>query len=105
MFRKMAAVSVLVLVSASAGIAQDSSTPTGAIDAFHAALRLGDTSTALSLLARDLVVYECGVIDPTVEAYTFQHLPLDMDMAAATAWALENRQVGGDGDTRWVLSA
>jgi ketosteroid isomerase-like protein len=85
--------------------AQDARTPVEAIDGFHTALRLGDTAAALTLLARGLVVFEFGVIDPTVEAYAFRHLPLDMDMAAATSWTLDTRQVGGDGDMRWVLSS
>jgi hypothetical protein len=85
-------------------LAQEGRTPTDAVDGFHTALRIGDTAAALSLLARDLVVYEFGVIDPTVEAYAFRHLPLDMDMAAATTWTLDQRQLGGEGDTRWVLS-
>jgi ketosteroid isomerase-like protein len=93
-----------IAFAAMPALAQDGRTPTDAVDGFHTALRIGDTAAALSLLARDLVVYEFGVIDPTVEAYAFRHLPLDMDMAAATTWTLEERQLGGEGDTRWVLS-
>lgn len=88
-----------------AAFAQDATTPVDAIDGFHEALQLGDTAAAISLLARDLVVYEFGVIDPTLEAYAFRHLPLDMDLAAATTWALQERQVGGEGDARWVTSS
>ncbi|MGD9738808.1 MAG: nuclear transport factor 2 family protein [Bauldia sp.] len=84
--------------------AQDATTPTGAVDGFHSALRIGDTAAAISLLARDLVVYEFGIVDPTLEAYAFQHLPLDMDMAGATTWTVQERQLGGTGETRWVLT-
>lgn len=87
-----------------AALAQDAATPTAAVDGFHQALQLGDTAAAISLLARDLVVYEFGVVDPTLEAYAFRHLPMDMDMAAATEWVLVERQVGGEGDSRWVVS-
>ena len=95
---------VSLAVAPMTAFAQEGRTPTDAVDGFHTALRLGDTAAALSLLSRDLVVYEFGVIDPTVEAYAFRHLPLDMDMAAATTWTLSERQLGGEGDTRWVLS-
>ena len=78
--------------------------PTEVVDAFHAALTRQDTAGALSLLARDLVVYEFGLVDPTLEAYAFQHLPLDMNFAAATTWNLDSRRMGGSGDDRWVLS-
>ena len=104
MLNRLAMAALFSAVSFTA-VAQDAATPIGAVDSFHAALRLGDTASALSLLARDLVVYEFGVVDPTVEAYAFQHLPLDMDMAGATSWVVENRQTGGEGNTRWVLSS
>lgn len=79
-------------------------TPAETVDAFHAALRNKDTAAALSLLDRGLVVYEFGVVDPTIEAYAFRHLPFDMDLAVATQWKLESRRVGGEGGERWVLS-
>jgi ketosteroid isomerase-like protein len=79
--------------------------PADTVDAFHAALKKKDTAAALSLLDRGLVVFEFGVIDPTVEAYAFQHLPFDIDVAAASAWTIESRRVGGEGDERWVLSS
>ncbi|MCC6737350.1 MAG: nuclear transport factor 2 family protein [Bauldia sp.] len=98
------AVAPLAAFAPGSAWAQDATTPTAAVDGFHEALQLGDTAAAISLLARDLVVYEFGVVDPTLEAYAFRHLPLDMDMAAATNWELQERQVGGEGDSRWVTS-
>ncbi len=95
----------LVLTSAAAGAAaQGARIPADAVDAFHAALRNKDTAGALSLLDRGLVVFEFGAADPTVEAYAFRHLPVDMDVAVATRWKLETRKVGGEGNERWVLS-
>jgi ketosteroid isomerase-like protein len=84
--------------------AQAQRLPADTVDAFHAALRAKNTAGALSLLDRGLVVFEFGTVDPTVEAYAFQHLPFDMDVAAATEWKLETRRVGGEGNERWVLS-
>jgi ketosteroid isomerase-like protein len=84
--------------------AQGGRIPADVVDAFHAALRAKNTAGALSLLDRGLVVFEFGAVDPTVEAYAFQHLPFDMDVAAATQWNLETRRVGGEGNERWVLS-
>jgi hypothetical protein len=74
------------------------------VDAFHRALAATDTAGALSLLARELIVFEYGVVDPTVEAYAFQHLPVDMDVAAQTEWEVVTRQVGSEGAAYWVLS-
>ena len=92
------------LVGIPLAAAQSARIPTEAVDSFHAALRAKNTAGALSLLDRGLVVFEFGTIDPTVEAYAFQHLPFDMDVAAATKWTLESRRVGGEGNERWVLS-
>jgi ketosteroid isomerase-like protein len=95
---------VLFTLTAGVAAAQGMRIPADAVDAFHAALRNKDTAGALSLLDRGLVVFEFGVADPTAEAYAFQHLPLDIDVAVATQWKLESRRVGGEGNERWVLS-
>jgi len=97
------ALAVLLAGYAAAALAQ-ARTPSETVDAFHAALRAEDTAGALSLLDRGLVVYEFGVVDPTVEAYGLRHLPFDMDVAVATQWKLESRRAGGEGGERWVLS-
>jgi ketosteroid isomerase-like protein len=92
------------LACAGSALAQGARIPSETVDAFHAALRSKDTAGALSLLDRGLVVYEFGLVDPTVEAYAFRHLPFDMDVAVGTKWQLQTRRVGGEGDERWVLS-
>ena len=84
--------------------AQGERIPADAVDAFHRALKNKDTGAALSLLDRDLVVFEFGVVDPTAEGYAFQHLPFDIDVAAVSNWSILNRRVGGEGDVRWVLT-
>ena len=101
---KRALVALLAAFTAIA-LAQGARTPAETVDAFHAALRAQDTAGALSLLDRGLVVYEFGGVDPTVEAYALNHLPFDMDAAAATQWKLETRRSGGEGNERWVLSS
>ena len=85
--------------------AEGARTPVDAVDAFHTALEKKDTAAALSLLDRDLVVFEFGVVDPTVQAYAFAHLPFDIDVAAVSKWDVQSRRVGGEGDIRWVLTS
>jgi len=91
---------VLLTLTLGVAAAQGTRIPADAVDAFHAALRNKDTAAALSLLDRGLVVFEFGVADPSAEAYAFQHLPLDIDVAVATKWKLESRRVGGEGNER-----
>ena len=98
------AAGLLLALFACAAAAQGVRTPAETVDAFHAALRAKDTGGALSLLDRNLVVFEFGAVDPTAEGYAFRHLPFDMDLAAATRWRLETRRIGGEGHERWVLS-
>jgi ketosteroid isomerase-like protein len=95
---------LLALLLAGAASAQEARTPTDAVDAFHRALTQANTAAALSLLARDLVVFEFGVTDLTLEQYAFAHLPFDMNIAAATQWKVETRRQGGGGDDWWVVT-
>lgn len=78
--------------------------PTEVVDAFHDALQKNDTAKALALLSRDLVVFEFGLVDPSIEAYAFAHLPFDMDYKKQTNWEQTSRRMGGTGDVRWVLT-
>jgi ketosteroid isomerase-like protein len=91
-------------LACTSAFAQGARIPADAVDAFHRALKDKDTAAALSLLDRELVVFEFGVVDPTAEAYAFQHLPLDIDAAAISTWTIQTRRVGGEGDIRWVLT-
>jgi len=95
---------VASLALAGAAWAQTAKLPADAVDGFRAALKRKDTGGALSYLDRSLVVFEFGVVDPTVEAYALGHLPGDIDMAAVSDWTLQARRVGGSGNERWVLS-
>jgi ketosteroid isomerase-like protein len=95
---------IALAVFASPAWSQGERIPADTVDAFHRALAKKDTAAALSLLDRDLVVFEFGVVDPTAEAYAFRHLPFDIDVAAVSTWNIENRRVGGEGDVRWVLT-
>jgi ketosteroid isomerase-like protein len=99
-----AAITFGLLAFVSPGWSQGARIPADAVDAFHAALKKKDTAAALSLLDRGLVVFEFGVVDPTVEAYAFRHLPFDIDVAAVSTWSIESRRVGGEGNERWVLT-
>src|ERR1700680_621320 len=90
------AIALGMLAFASPSWSQGARIPADAVDAFHAALKKKDMAAALSLLDRGLVVFEFGVVDPTVEAYAFRHLPFDIDVAAVSTWSIESRRVGGE---------
>lgn len=102
--RRLVLAAILAVTLAQPARAQEARTPTDTVDAFHRALTLANTAGALSLLARDLIVFEFGVADATLEQYAFAHMPFDMNIAAATQWKVETRRQGGGGDDWWVVT-
>ena len=48
-----------------------------AADAFHGALRRGDTKAAAALLAEDALIFEEGGVEHTKAQYAANHLPAD----------------------------
>lgn len=100
---KLASIAIIFMTLAACGEAPRS--PQQVVDDFHQALSQSDSALALSLLARDVVVFESGQSDPTRDTYASAHLPADMNVAAQTQWSLVSRLAGGAGEERWVLSA
>jgi hypothetical protein len=85
--------------------AQRAATPIAAVEAFHAALDAGDDAAAISLLDRELRVFESGFINPDLQSYVNSHLAADKETHSRSEWVLEDRVVGGEGDFQWVLSS
>ncbi len=81
----------------------DSAAVAAAVEAYHAALRTGDSSAALALLAADAVVLEAGGVE-TVAEYRAGHLPGDMAFAAATTAERGAVAVAVRGDVAWASS-
>jgi len=83
---------------------QPPATAPGTVDAFHRALQQGDSATALSLLAADVVVFESGSQQMSREEYRSHHLGADMAYESATRTEVLARRSGEAGDVAWVLS-
>ncbi|MBI2404010.1 MAG: nuclear transport factor 2 family protein [Gemmatimonadetes bacterium] len=83
---------------------QPPATASAAVDAFHRALQQGDSATALSLLAPDVVVFESGTRQLSREEYRSHHLGADMAFEGATATEVVARRAGEAGEVAWVLS-
>jgi len=84
--------------------AAESRTPEETVDAFHEGLRKGDPALALSVLTRDIIVYEMGLVDQSRNAYSTSHLSADMEAAGQFTRKPLSRRSGGTGDQRWVIS-
>lgn len=72
------------------------------VDAFHAALRRGDTSAAAALLADDAVVFEEGGAERSKGEYAAHHLPADAAFSQAVTPSVTRRSGGAAGALAWV---
>lgn len=59
----------------------NASEPNQALDAFHAALAAGDTTTATARLAPGVTIYESGYVERSRDEYAGHHMPEDMKFA------------------------
>ncbi|TAJ71741.1 MAG: DUF4440 domain-containing protein [Phenylobacterium sp.] len=75
-----------------------------AVDAFHAALRRGDTAGALAQLADDVLIFEAGGAERSKAEYAAAHLAGDAAFAQAVPGALLRRTGGMLGGLAWVAS-
>ncbi|HWO94742.1 MAG TPA: DUF4198 domain-containing protein [Dehalococcoidia bacterium] len=81
----------------------DSSEVANVVARYHEALAVGDSATALSLLASDAVVLESGEME-TREEYRSHHLPADIQFARAVRSERSPLRVTLRGDVAWVSS-
>jgi ketosteroid isomerase-like protein len=73
------------------------------VDQYHAALASGDSTTALSLLAEDVMILESGGVE-TKERYRSGHLSGDMRFAQAVPRERSEITVQVLGDVAWAWS-
>lgn len=74
------------------------------VDAFHEALRNGDTKAALALLANDAVIYESGGVERGKAEYAAHHLEADAAFAKAVPSRTIRRSGASDDAVAWVLT-
>jgi ketosteroid isomerase-like protein len=74
------------------------------VHAFHAALAAGDSATALSLLALDVVIFESGGVEASRDEYRSHHLPADMEFAQSVSREITSERSGSAGDVAWMLT-
>jgi ketosteroid isomerase-like protein len=74
------------------------------VDAFHAALRRGDTVGAAALVADDAVVFESGEAERSKAEYAAHHLAADAAFSTAVSSTTAHRFGGGEGNLAWVAT-
>jgi ketosteroid isomerase-like protein len=74
------------------------------VDAFHAALRRGDTKTAQSYLAENALIYEAGGVERGKQEYASHHLSADAAFAQAVPSIVTRRVGEATGNIAWIAS-
>ena len=74
------------------------------VDAFHAALRRGDTGAAAALLADDALIFEAGGVEHGKAEYAAHHLPADAEFSKSVESTITRRAGDSIGDWAWVAS-
>ena len=96
-------VAILATVSSPA-LGQEAGSPEAAVRAFHEALASGNSATALTLPAEDVVIFESGGVEASREAYRSHQLPADMAFASSTQRQASLDRSGRSEGLAWVLS-
>jgi ketosteroid isomerase-like protein len=81
----------------------DSSDVARVVHAYDRALRTGDSTAALALLADDAIVLESGGMETRAE-YRSHHLPSDIEFTRAVQGTQSPLRVKVRGDVAWVAS-
>lgn len=74
------------------------------VDAFHAALEVGDTAAALALLSPEVMIFEEGGAERSRDEYASHHLASDAAFAAAAEATVARRSGWAHGDVAWITS-
>lgn len=74
------------------------------VDAFHAALRRGDTKAAAALLAANALIFEAGGVERSKAEYEAHHLAADAAFSQAVPTTVTRRAGDSDGTIAWIAS-
>ena len=82
----------------------DSTAVAKVVNDFHHALSNGDSSTALRLLAEDVLILESGALE-TLSEYRSHHFPADIEFSRAVASERGPLRVSVNGNVAWTAGA
>lgn len=90
--------------TATGALAPSARNAAATVDAFHAALRRGDTRAAAALLASDVLIFESGGVERSKAEYQSHHLGADAEFAKAVPSLLTRRTGQAKGAMAWIAS-
>jgi ketosteroid isomerase-like protein len=74
------------------------------VDAFHAALKRGDTVAAAALLAEDALIFEEGGAERSKAEYAAHHLPSDAQFSRSVSSVVSRRAGHSQGALAWIAT-
>jgi ketosteroid isomerase-like protein len=89
---------------ASNSVAPSARPAAASVDAFHSALRRGDTRAALSFLAEDALIFESGGAERSKAEYAAHHLGADAAFSQAVPSRMTRRRGAAAGTIAWIAS-
>ena len=96
------AATTLSLSCSSASVPSESEV-ISAVEAFYGAIKKGDASAAMGVIAPDAVFLESGKLETRAE-YEMNHLPADIEFESEVTGKRGPMQVKFDGNTAWVIA-
>ena len=90
--------------AATATLAPSARSAAATVDAFHSALRRGDTQAAAALLANDVLIFEGGGVERSRAEYDSHHLGADAEFSKAVPSVLTRRSGEAHGAIAWIAS-
>jgi ketosteroid isomerase-like protein len=73
------------------------------MDAFYGAIKRGDKSAAMSVIAPDAIFIESGKLETRAE-YEANHLPADIEFESQVTGKRNPPRITFAGDTAWVIA-
>jgi ketosteroid isomerase-like protein len=86
------------------GVSASAKAAAATVDAFHAALRRGDTAAASALLTDDALVFEEGRAERSKAEYAARHLGADAAFSKAVPGIVGRRRGDALGDLAWIAT-
>ncbi len=90
--------------SEEARVTLDTEGPAGVVNAFRAALTSGDQEAVATLLSPDVVIFEGGGAERSLEAYRSHHMAADMQFLAGVTSNVTVQDVHERANHAWVIS-
>jgi ketosteroid isomerase-like protein len=90
------------VVVSGAATSSRSMSPEATVQAFHDALAAGDPAAVKALLDPEVLIFEAGNIERSLDEYEAHHLPADLKFMSSVTYRQERQKGHTEGDLAWI---